>query len=160
MRQKLIFLDIDGVLNNSGWWEKLYADQSQSPYLFDPQNVTSLNMILDQTGANIVISSAWRHGKKLNWLKKHLRKQGVRGHVLGVTPDGWNIKSFPENWVRGHEIELWLKRHTDGKAVFVILDDDDDMGPLMDRLVQTDMKYGLTPELAAKATRMLKGVTW
>lgn len=156
----LIFLDIDGVLNNESWWEKLYADQSLSRYLFDPQNVEALNVILDQTGASIVISSAWRHGKKLNWLRKHLKRQGVKGYVIGVTPDGVMQKDFPEDWVRGHEIELWLKRHTDGKAVFVILDDDDDMGPLMDRLVQTDMKRGLTMAEAAQAIQMLKGVTW
>ena len=158
--QTLIFLDIDGVMNNRPWIQSLSKQDDPNPYLFDPQNVEALNMILDQTGADIVISSAWRHGKKLNWLRKHLRRQGVRGHVLDVTPDGCFQKDFPENWVRGHEIELWLKRHTDGKAVFVILDDDNDMGPLMDRLVQTSMTTGLTVAEANKAIEMLKGVTW
>ncbi len=156
----ILFLDIDGVMNNRPWYQKLSKEDDPNPYLFDPNNVVALNSILDQTDADIVISSAWRHGKKLNWFRKHLKRQGIRGHVLDVTPNGCIQKDFPDNWVRGHEIELWLKQHTDGKAVFVILDDDDDMGPLMDRLVQTEMKFGLTPELAGKAVKMLKGVTW
>lgn len=158
---RIIFLDIDGVLNNRLWIQELSRQPDPNPYLFDPKNVEALNHIIEMTEANIVISSAWRHGKKLNWLRKHLRKQGVKGHVLGVTPDGWNnLKSFPDNWVRGHEIELWLQKNTDGRAVFVILDDDDDMGPLMDKLVQTSMERGLTMAEAARAINILKGVTW
>lgn len=41
---------------------------------------------------------------------------------------------------------------------FVILDDNDDMEPFMDRLVQTSWFAGLTQEDVKKAIKILKGI--
>lgn len=151
---KIIFLDIDGVLNNKLWLRRLSEDGLDSR-LFDPQNVEALNHIIEMTTADIVISSAWRNLFKLNWLKKHLKRQGIKGtYVRGVTPKD----SSGEIWVRGREIDQWVKTHTDGAIIFVILDDNNDMEPYMDRLVQTNPRVGLTMEDAAKAIKILQGV--
>jgi len=152
---KLIFLDFDGVMNNRQWALDAW-DKHNNPYLFDPKNVAALNRIIEQTGADIVISSSWRHGWDLPKLREHLEEQGVKGKVLGATPTDMS----GDVWVRGNEIDQWLKEHTDGKAMFVILDDDNDMEPHMDRHIHTSMKTGLTDEDAGKAIKMLKGVTW
>lgn len=53
---KIIFLDIDGVLNGH--------DKHRHPNGYcgiDPQCVYRLNRIVAETGANLVISSAWRY---------------------------------------------------------------------------------------------------
>lgn len=69
---KIIFLDIDGVLNHEDFYrerfEKRYDDGAiEHPYSeIDPKTVQRLNKIIEETGANIVISSTWRHSGYIN----------------------------------------------------------------------------------------------
>lgn len=85
---KLIFLDIDGVLNTHEpltegvMCGKLHASK-----------VERLNLLLVETGAQIVLTSAWRylvHRGEMNlaglgWL---LRSHGLRDELVGITrPD-------------------------------------------------------------------------
>jgi histidinol phosphatase-like enzyme len=51
---KVIFLDIDGVLNSE---EFLKKNKNEA---IDRNNVSILKKIIDKTGAFIVMSSAWR----------------------------------------------------------------------------------------------------
>jgi hypothetical protein len=51
---KIIFLDIDGVLNNSKWLK----ENKNNP--IDPAAVNRINVIMQKTDAKIVISSSWR----------------------------------------------------------------------------------------------------
>lgn len=55
---------------------------------------------------------------------------------------------------RGEEIQVWLDTHPDVKS-FAILDDRDDMGPNMKRLVRTLFNYGLTEENKQEVIEML-----
>jgi len=48
----IVFLDIDGVLNQNG--------SMDFPPALDTAKVGNLNLILENTNANIVISSTWR----------------------------------------------------------------------------------------------------
>jgi hypothetical protein len=77
---------------------------------------------------------------------------GLFGKVIDVTP------MLPGDFVRGREIEQWLNgphpKSFDIKS-FVIIDDDRDMEPFMDRLVQTDTHKGLTKETADQAILLL-----
>lgn len=50
---KFIFLDVDGVLNNSKLWKI-------DPFIFDRKSVTNLVHLVKRSGADIVISSTWR----------------------------------------------------------------------------------------------------
>ena len=55
---KLIFLDIDGVLNYEG-----YGRLTRSGTRFvDPVLIKRLKKIIDCTGAKVVLSSTWRRG--------------------------------------------------------------------------------------------------
>ena len=55
---KLIFLDIDGVLNYEG-----YERFTRSGTRFvDPVLIKRLKKIIDRTGAKVVLSSTWRRG--------------------------------------------------------------------------------------------------
>ena len=61
---KIIFLDIDGVLNTERQHDRCveaglaYVDNFG--YAFDPVSVANLKRIVDETGADIVISSSWK----------------------------------------------------------------------------------------------------
>ena len=58
--KKVIFLDIDGVLNTSRWHNQVESSKLQDEYgyLFDPVAVANLAKIIEETGADIVISSS------------------------------------------------------------------------------------------------------
>ncbi len=142
---KIIFLDFDGVLNNSEYLKQ----QSEIVFdPFDPENMRNLNYLFVETGARVVVSSEWR---KFNMpLGILLAEQGFRGGDLeGLTPV---LNGMP----RGMEIQGWLiKNKSKEIESFVILDDRVDMGYISDRLIQTDMATGLTKENAEQAIRML-----
>jgi hypothetical protein len=99
---KLLFLDMDGVLNNLPF-------QHEHPFLqwdetIDPKNIDRLERVLKATGALIVISSAWRHEHDATSMQEILRKFGASSaNVIGVTPSlGWD---YP----RAAEIGLFLE---------------------------------------------------
>ena len=60
--RKVIFLDIDGVLNTGRWHAQMGGNipRDKYGYTFDPNAVANLKKILDETGAEIVISSSWK----------------------------------------------------------------------------------------------------
>ena len=56
---KVIFLDVDGVLNSQQLFEKSEDAQLIS---VDEENIKNLKKIVDATGAKIVLSSSWIYG--------------------------------------------------------------------------------------------------
>ena len=148
---KIIFLDIDGTINNSScWWVRPLENR------FAPECITALNKITEETGADIVVSSTWRVSFKLDELIYILKSAGIKGSIIGQTP----IVRF-SGGRRGDEIYSWIYDASTeiGKKIehFVILDDNSDMDPVMDHLVQCKPDIGLTEELADKAIEMLRG---
>lgn len=153
----IVFLDVDGVLNNDGTFARakfLFAgkpisgDELDANFI-DPMNVVRLKALLDLTGARVVVSSSWR-SRGLDRMRELLASKGIDPSlVVGLTPE------LPGR-LRGHEIDAWL-RENPGHDRFVILDDDADMAPHEDRLVRTDHGVGLTRSDAALAYRILKG---
>ena len=142
---KILFLDIDGVLNNQDAFRKKDLDP------IDEDNVIQLNRIIDATDCKIVISSVWRRCNTVGSLRSMLElKHGVRkDSIIDFTP------IFNRLAPRGHEIEAWLEKND--RPHFVILDDDNDMLLYQERehFVQTSFKKGLTKELADKAIEIL-----
>ena len=146
---KIIFLDIDGVLNS-----RPYLIASHDPFgrsdeeCIDVKAVMRLNDIVRQTDAKVVISSTWR----LNWspeeIETMMKKRGFIGKVVGATT------ALPTT--RGHEIQAWLSTAIGVKS-FVVLDDDSDMDVLMHRLVQTSFDSGLLEKHVDEAVSMLNG---
>ena len=154
MRAKIVFLDIDGVLNNPGCYR--IASGAHAPA--DPRCIAALNLITDTTGALVVVSSTWRLGG-LMFCREKLTEWGAHASVVDITPR--LIEQNPGGRLvvaqtRGAEIGKWLLDQERFEIEsFVILDDDSDMDGHSNRLVQTNGAVGLTLQDAARAIQML-----
>jgi len=127
---KIIFLDIDGVLNNYNSYVK------ETRIVWEKECVDRLNKITDKTGAKIVISSTWRFQE--HHVHAYENDMGIKGEIIDKTPRSTNILSC-----RGDEIWLWLQEHPEVEK-FVILDDSSDMRDMFKYLIQTNPEFGLT----------------
>jgi hypothetical protein len=139
MSQKILMLDIDGVLNSHVWFEKMKCDAlSRRPihHMIDPECVARLNRLLDLSGADVVISSTWRIVHILGEINHALKEKGFTGRIIGKTPKYLGT--------RGAEIQAWLTAHGGDADQMVILDDNSDMAHLAPRLVLTSWSVGLT----------------
>lgn len=134
---KVIFIDVDGVCNNQRWLHDVYTSYGVDPQssVFEQRAMFLLRQLVDWTGAKLVLCSSWR-------VSEFAREIVADNFSLY----GLNIYSITgqEDGCRGNQIAAWLARH-DNVDSYVILDDDDDMGPCMDHLVQTDTLTGLLP---------------
>lgn len=98
---KIIFLDIDGVLathkqymmNRVKFWEKNpIAKDLKIPYPFDPKCVKIFNEILDETNAEIVLSSDWKINFEFDVIGEIFKFNGVNKIPFDITPN--EIVSF------------------------------------------------------------------
>ena len=81
---KILFLDIDGVLNPKWWEKKGHVDKYGAP--FDSKCVANLSKIVAETGVEIVISSSWKC-MGLPKLQNMWKERELPGKVIGVIPD-------------------------------------------------------------------------
>lgn len=159
---KVIFLDIDGVLNT------YYTKETIGLYTFvSKDKILLLKELIDKTDAKIVLSSTWRRGW---YLKERINPEKLTSgelqdirlfdalqaklaeydvHMIGYTDDFG---------LRGEEIDLWLKQW-DGEPIesFVILDDmcGTELRPHSRYLIQTSMFEGLNEKHVARAIKIL-----
>lgn len=149
---KIVFLDLDGVLNSIAWYARRgphAPEQDYFAYAIDPACMARLNRLCAQTGARIVFSSTWRKGVSLPRLQTAFAGVGCAARIIGKTPE-------LHGETRGTEIAAWLTIHRAGRdTTFVILDDDADMGLLSVRLIQTDRATGLTDADVDRAIALL-----
>lgn len=142
---KLIFLDIDGVLNN----ESTRARAPNSAVGINMGMVSIFKRIIEETDAKIVLSSAWRLYPKIHDYLWGCLGQDIKERCVGMTPSSWSD-------YRGREIKQWLESNKNIEIdSFIILDDCNDMEPFSDRLIQTSWQTGITTEHADKAIEML-----
>jgi hypothetical protein len=109
---RVIFLDIDGVVNDSYHSEPLIL----------PHCARHFNRIVRATTAGVAISSSWRacaHGGLMTGLGFHrlLRTHGIACPVIGVTPPDGKVQG------RRDQIAAWLTENGP-VASYVVLDDD------------------------------------
>jgi hypothetical protein len=128
---KIVFLDIDGVLNSL---ETAPGGGSGLSAWLDPRNIAVLNRVIEATAAQLVISSSWRTSTPLPELQERLRQAGCIGEVIGVTP----VLSA----ARGVEILSWLQHNPEPDG-YVIIDDFFDLQPLSHKHVRTSPLRGL-----------------
>lgn len=133
---KIIFLDLDGVLNSVNYFKSLAGKNILPDDRLDPDAVALLNKIIKATDAKIVISSSWRLGKNITQLQDVFNKHSVMGTIIGLTSDDYNL--------RGIQIQQWIDNSDFTIDSFIILDDDNDMCHLNNHLVKTCVKDGLT----------------
>jgi hypothetical protein len=139
MTQRVVFLDIDGVLAPIRRWDR-YGD-------IEPACIEVLNEIVASARADVVVSSTWRHGKTVVELQAILEAEGFTGRVVDKTP------TVAAGARRGEEIAAWLAEHA--VCAYVIIDDHSDMGDLRPQLVLTQPGRGLQPADAPRAIEIL-----
>ena len=141
---KVIFLDIDGVMNS--------VQDGYSFTIETDKHFRLLKRIVDETGAKLVLSSTWRHFDcDVDVVENRLADFGMK--LIGVTP--WLVDSHIDIQ-RGDEIRSWLQDCEEEIESFVILDDDSDMREFTDtNLVQTDCRIGLTEKDVGRAIAIL-----
>jgi len=105
---KVIFLDIDGVLATISCYGK-GKNNKWGAYMFDQKAVVYLNFILSETGAEIILSSDWRHNYTLHEMREIFCHNGVLKGPIGFTP---SIKTYTGDNLEGgraDEIKKWLQ---------------------------------------------------
>ena len=169
---KIIFLDIDGVLNSTN---SLYENESLEDVL-----VLRLKKIVDATGAKLILSSSWRElWTAVKKLMDKLDKYDM--YLSGMTDNGVELSFIKEKGLkptkkyleyhgysyekdsyidvthdRGAEIYKWLNDHPETNS-FVILDDEtfDIITYFPNNFIKTNFKTGLTDEDVKKAIELL-----
>lgn len=151
MNNKVIFLDVDGVLNSAKfdrWLQERHMKYYYGYELLDQNALLNLQDIVFVTGADIVLSSSWRlNNECCGQLRQQLLPYGLK--FIDKT-----VSLSRED--RGEEIKEWLSRHPE-VSHFVILDDDDDFKDeeLKKHFVQTTFYRGLLKEHVDKAIEIL-----
>lgn len=153
---KVIFLDVDGVLNCVST-----EDRCRGFIGIDDKLVEALYEIVEQTSAEIVLCSSWKSSWEKseknkqdslgNYLDEKLEKQGL--HILGKTDDNGGD--------RGHGIRNYLKDNPQITSWCVIDDEvfeDYEECSIMEYLVKTEFyneNGGIQSEHIEKAVSLL-----
>jgi len=156
---KVIFLDIDGVLNSK---EFLKYNQNE---MIDKNNVIILKSIIDKSGAVIVMSSGWRL-----WFDDNMMPEdGYSQHLYDILCE-FNIKLFGKtpdfsteeirtkrtfSHVKVKEIIAWLSEHENCHK-YVVLDDLNLKNEeINSHLVRTNAQVGITEDDAKRVIDMI-----
>lgn len=137
---KILFLDIDGVLNYAMCKYKIGGMLG-----IDPAKAELVRRIVADTGCEVVLSSTWRLDAKS---RAHVRQKVVK--FIDIT------KSIGIGW-RGEEVKEWLQRHPDVER-YAILDDDRDFYDDQPLFRTNFYGNGLTEEIAAEVIEYLNKV--
>jgi len=137
---KIIFLDIDGVLNS----DKTHNPR-KFPYVVDKKLLLRLNRLLERTKAKVVLSSSWRCDPVGLLAAKYWEVP-----FFDVCPDK------PKS-PRGKEMLKWLADHPKVSRFAIIDDEDDGLDDLP--LFQPSSKIGITPQIVKGVEKYLNGET-
>lgn len=134
---KVLFLDVDGVLNSINT-----TSFKNNPWPTDPYMCFLVGKIQLDTDCAIVVSSSWRHHPEgMELLRKRFN------NVID--------KTGSDGRCRGDEIQAWLDQHPEVTA-YAILDDDADMlVGQAENFFKTTFQDGLTEDIALAVTNHL-----
>lgn len=161
---KVLFLDIDGVLN-SNFWNDNHQREISDGILIDEKKIKLLAYLVKKTNSKIILHSGWR-----TWFDSELKPLRIEAkrlielleredlHIDGLTPDLTTEeirKTKKFSLVKADEILLWLKSHNDVSG-WVVLDDLDLHNvQVAQHQVKPDQTAGLTVEDVEKAVKIL-----
>lgn len=136
-------------------------------YQLDPVLMARLGILLERTGAMIVVSSSWRAmdvSGTIDFMTDP-DNPSVGSHpfpytdkIVGVTPILFSIMDgdIDRPATRGEEIAAYLKEHPCDN--YVILDDDRQLLPdQWEHFVPVNDEFGLTDENVQEAVKILEG---
>ena len=139
---KVVFLDIDGVLNTSKTFERLYnsfKNTGQKELEIDCFRLEYLKKIIEETNAKIVLSSTWRRFfiKEDNKIIPRNEKGKQFYYLLNdYNIEIYDILSYESDLNREGLITNWLSKNEVDS--FVIIDDEPNLfNNLLDRLIKT-----------------------
>lgn len=144
---KVLFLDIDGVLNSEDYAKRYHKEHLQElgQHIFvDPAAVELVRDLCETENVKLIISSSWRGfdlESTLKDLESYRDLRPILKYVVGVTPRS-------VEGVRGEEIETTL-RSWSGETIekYCIVDDDCDiLHSQLGYFIQTDWVTGITKE--------------
>lgn len=161
---KVLFLDIDGVLNVNGRNENHQAE-IRNGKLIDRKKVKLLGKLVRYTGAKLVLHSGWRFWfdenklplrKEASYLVRLLEKQKLS--IYDTTPDltTEEIRAAKQfSLVKAEEILAWLDEHKEVE-IWAVLDDLDLKNErVASHQIRTDPSVGLTRENMWAAEKLL-----
>lgn len=156
---KVLFLDIDGVLNNRKTTRSIKGMMRRG---MDPVNIPFLIDIIDATGCKIVVSSNWRISFGAQPFNKNsdyfVELQALGGQkIIDATIDRTHCvldNDCPPFHGRAQEIQYWLDTNH-GYDRIAVLDDIYFDHKLTKHLFLTDDNYGLTKDIADKVINHL-----
>lgn len=139
-KQKIIFLDCDGVLN------RIFAGDMR---YFHPECFHAFQTIVSNTHARIVLSTSWREFKDWeNMLRDWFGAIGIK--IIG--------KTMANQSGRTAEIRSYLEEHKNEISNYLVLDDDDMRDDFPGHCIRTcePGRIGLDAEWAEEAIRILE----
>ena len=169
MKDKIIFLDFDGVLNTEHYQNFLYHEgkpwQDEYGAFFDPEAVAQLKRIIDATNADIVVESSWKY-LGLEAMQEMWEVRNMPGRIIDITPssvsDSCLLSANLEDiepamgHCKGMEIASWLSDNAKKETKYVILDDEYViMDSQLPHFLLTNSYDGITEEIADKAISIL-----
>lgn len=132
---KVLFLDIDGVVNCKDTMQRHRGFIGIDPYM-----AFLIGKIVLDTGVSIVLSSTWR-------LDEHSREE-VRSQVY----DFIDITPHLAGGMRGEEIQAWLDKHPEVERYAILDDDTQILDSQKPNWFRTFWEKGITKEIAEKVT--------
>ena len=162
---KIIFLDVDGVLNYTQWYvsDRNPGNLNGQEGDIDPECIERVMRIVKETGAKVVITSDWR----ISWggTLDRLERMGLpRDVVIDKTPFAWGndmslkqymLDDIDDIYSRGNEVNLWLKEHPDCTNYTILDDRTDFTDEQQPHFVHINPMYGLTDDDADIAIMIL-----
>lgn len=141
---KVIFLDVDGVLNRNSTTERF------GPYIgIDLELVENLKYILEETGAKIVLSSTWRLEDNST---QAVHDAVGSGHFIGKTI------SLGRYGARPTEVQEWIGNPDNPEVDIYCILDDDFLFHTDQKHFRTTWDHGLSKEIAQKVVAYLNGL--
>lgn len=143
MKNKIIFLDVDGVLNS--------VQDGFSINLKTDKHLKLLEQLVKETNSNIVLSSSWRIGfgrsfSLSNTLISRLKEHGLS--ILDITPER-------EDGNRSLEIKEWIGKNP-VKNILILDDEEFDIGNIfLNNFVKTNNEIGLQEDDVKRGIKIL-----